>query len=82
MGTVAPRDRAQGRLRAPPEGGHLDRRSFRLLFVFVLILRVAICAQPLVMYDAFSYAIVGQAVSSGQNVYAATERYNYSPVWS
>jgi len=60
----------------------LDRRSFRLLFVFVLILRVAICAQPLVMYDAFSYAIVGQAVSSGQNVYAATERYNYSPVWS
>ena len=60
----------------------MDRRSFRLLFVFVLILRVSICAQPLVMYDAFSYAIVGQAVSSGQNVYAATERYNYSPVWS
>ena len=60
----------------------MDRRAFLLLFVLLLVLRVAICAQPLVMYDAFSYAIVGQAVSSGHDVYAATSRYNYSPVWS
>jgi hypothetical protein len=60
----------------------LDRRAFRLLFVLILVLRVAICAQPLVMYDAFSYAIVGQAVSSGHDVYAATTRYNYTPLWS
>ena len=60
----------------------MDRRAFRLLFVLILVLRVAICAQPLVMYDAFSYAIVGRAVSAGQDVYAATSRYNYSPLWS
>lgn len=60
----------------------MDRRAFRLLFALILVLRVAICAQPLVMYDAFSYVIVADAVSSGHDVYAATNRYNYSPAWS
>lgn len=32
-------------------------------------------------YDMESYKIVGEIVDSGQNVYAATHRYNYGPVW-
>jgi len=60
----------------------LDRRTFRLLFGLILVLRVAICAQPAATFDAISYAIVGDAVSSGHDVYSATSRYNYSPVWS
>lgn len=33
-------------------------------------------------YDAISYAIAADAVSTGHDVYAATQRYNYSPIWS
>lgn len=60
----------------------MDRRAYRLLFALILVLRVAVCAQPAATFDAISYAIVGDAVSSGHDVYAATNRYNYSPVWS
>lgn len=60
----------------------MDRRAYRLLFGLILVLRVAICAQPTWTFDSVSYAIVGDAVSSGHDVYAATNRYNYSPVWS
>ena len=60
----------------------MDRARFRLLFVLILVLRVAWCSQPVVTYDAISYSLVARAVASGQNVYGATERYNYSPLWS
>jgi hypothetical protein len=60
----------------------LDRRAYRLLFALILVLRVAICAQPAATFDSISYAIVGEAVSSGHDVYATTSRYNYSPLWS
>jgi len=60
----------------------LDRRAFRLLFALVLVARIAISARPVATYDAFSYAIVAEAVSSGHVVYDATTRYNYSPLWS
>jgi hypothetical protein len=33
-------------------------------------------------YDQASYSIVGTIVLRGGNVYAETDRYNYSPVWS
>jgi hypothetical protein len=32
-------------------------------------------------FDMESYWIVGQAVAAGENVYAATHRYNYGPIW-
>jgi hypothetical protein len=60
----------------------VDRRAFGLLFGLILVLRVAICAQPAVTYDGLSYAIAADAVATGHDVYAATSRYNYSPVWS
>jgi hypothetical protein len=60
----------------------MDRSRYRLLFALVLVLRVALCAQPRVTYDAISYTLVAEAVAAGQNVYAATSRYNYSPLWS
>lgn len=60
----------------------MDRRAFGLLFALILVLRVAICAQPTATYDAISYAIAADAVATGHDVYAATSRYNYSPVWS
>ena len=58
------------------------RSRARLLFLLILVLRVSMASVPLVTYDAVSYSIVGQAVAAGQNVYAATPRYNYSPLWS
>ncbi len=58
------------------------RSRFRLVFLLVLVLRLAMAFAPVATYDAISYSIVAQAVSSGQSVYAATARYNYSPVWS
>ena len=33
-------------------------------------------------YDTQSFLIVADATLRGQNVYTATDRYNYSPVWS
>lgn len=33
-------------------------------------------------FDVESYWIVGKAVAAGENVYAATTRYNYGPLWS
>jgi len=33
-------------------------------------------------YDIDSYYIVGKIITSGQNVYAETGRYNYAPLWS
>ena len=59
-----------------------ERSRFRLVFLLVLVLRLAMASAPVATYDAVSYSIVAQAVSSGQTVYAATARYNYSPVWS
>jgi hypothetical protein len=61
-----------------------DRGRFRArrLFLLILALRIAMASVPLATYDAVSYSIVAQAVAAGQNVYAATNRYNYSPVWS
>jgi hypothetical protein len=60
----------------------MDRKRFRLLFGLVLVLRLAAASGPWVTYDMMSYSIVAQAVASGQNVYGATGRYNYSPLWS
>ena len=59
-----------------------DRSRTRLLFLLILVLRIAMASMPLATYDAISYSIVAQAVVAGQNVYAATDRYNYSPLWS
>ena len=58
------------------------RSRARLLFLLILVLRVSMASVPLATYDAVSYSIVARAVAAGQNVYAATSRYNYSPVWS
>jgi hypothetical protein len=60
----------------------LTARRALLLFLLVLVLRVAIAAQFRGNYDTQSYLIVADATLRGQNVYAATDRYNYSPVWS
>lgn len=57
-------------------------RGARLLFVLILVLRVGIAAQFTGNFDTESYLIVADAVLAGQNVYQATDRYNYSPVWS
>ena len=57
-------------------------RGARLLFVLILILRVGIAAQFTGNFDTESYLIVADAVLTGQNAYQATDRYNYSPVWS
>jgi hypothetical protein len=53
-----------------------------MVFLLILVLRVAIAAQFEGNYDSGSYLIVADAVLSGQNVYAVTDRYNYSPLWS
>jgi hypothetical protein len=60
----------------------MTARTARAVFLLVLVLRIAIAAQFPGNFDSGSYLIVAKAVRSGQNVYAATDRYNYSPLWS
>jgi len=60
----------------------LTKSRFLLLFALVLALRVGIAARFRGNFDTQSFLIVVQAVESGRNVYAATDRYNYSPLWS
>lgn len=60
----------------------LTRQKAALLFGLVLVLRLSLASQFHGNYDSESYMIAAQAVLGGQNVYLATERYNYSPVWS
>ena len=60
----------------------MNRSRFLLLFALILALRIAIAAQFRGNFDTQSFLIVVQAVESGQNVYAATDRYNYSPLWA
>jgi hypothetical protein len=48
----------------------------------IFVLRIAAASGPWVTYDVFSYSIVAKAVEAGENFYAATSRYNYSPLWA
>lgn len=57
-------------------------RQARMVFLLVLVLRVAVAAQFRGNFDSGSYLIVANAVLAGQNVYRVTDRYNYSPLWS
>ena len=60
----------------------MTRSRFVLVFALVLVLRIAVAAGFRGNFDTQSYLIAVQGVVSGQNVYALTERYNYSPLWS
>lgn len=60
----------------------MNRTRFLLLFGLVLVLRIAIASGFRGNFDTQSFFIVVHAVETGQNVYAATDRYNYSPLWS
>ena len=62
--------------------GGLTRRQAGLLFVLVLLLRLAIAAQFRGNYDSDSFRLVADLILDGKNVYAETDRYNYSPVWA
>jgi len=67
---------------AASEDPVLSARRALLLFLLILFLRVAIAAQFRGNYDSQSFLFAGHAASRGENVYAATSRYNYSPLWS
>jgi hypothetical protein len=60
----------------------LTRGRALLVFLLVLVLRLSIAAQFRGNYDSESFRVVAELVLSGQNLYAATTRYNYSPVWA
>jgi len=60
----------------------MTRREARMIFLLVLVLRIAVAAQFRGNFDSGSFLIVANAVLAGQDVYAVTDRYNYSPVWS
>jgi hypothetical protein len=60
----------------------LTRRRAILFFLLVLALRLSIAFGFRGNYDSESFRIVGELALSGQNFYAATTRYNYSPVWA
>src|SRR5438067_1863227 len=59
-------------------------RETRLLFAAAFVAGVAarlMLPRLGFNFDAVSYRIVGDIVTSGGNVYAETQRYNYGPVW-
>ena len=60
----------------------MTRTRFLLLFGLVLLARLAIARTFAGNYDSESFRIVADAALAGQNVYAATDRYNYSPLWA
>ncbi len=51
-------------------------------FVAGALARLALAWVAPLDYDLESYAIVVRAMERGDVVYAATDRYNYSPVWA
>jgi hypothetical protein len=62
----------------------IPRPALFLFFAFlaVLAVRVGIAAQFQGNYDSESFRLAAELTLSGKNVYAETERYNYSPVWA
>lgn len=60
----------------------MTRRQALLFFLLILLLRVGIAAQFRGNFDSASFWIVSEATLRGENVYATTDRYNYSPLWS
>jgi hypothetical protein len=60
----------------------LTGRRALLLFVLIVLLRVAVAAQFRGNYDSQSFVYAADAAAHGENVYAATSRYNYSPLWA
>ena len=60
----------------------MNRSRFLLVFGLVLVLRIAVAAGFRGNFDTQSYLIVVQGVLERENVYALTDRYNYSPLWS
>ncbi len=60
----------------------MSRSRFFLVFALVLVLRVAVAGRFRGNFDTQSFLIVVRGVVSGQNIYALTDRYNYSPVWA
>ena len=60
----------------------MSRSRFLLVFALVLVLRIAVAARFRGNFDTQSFLIVVRGVLSGQNIYALTDRYNYSPVWA
>lgn len=64
------------------DGSGLTARRALLVFLLILVLRLVVATQFRGNYDTQSYLIVADATLRGQDVYAATDRYNYSPVWS
>lgn len=63
-------------------GSFLTHRRALLVFLLVLSLRVTIAAQFHGNYDSQSFVNVADAAARGANIYAATNRYNYSPLWA
>lgn len=54
----------------------------RVAFLIGLALRLALACFTPGNYDMRSYEIVASIMQRGGNVYAATPRYNYSPLWA
>ncbi len=65
-----------------PEVSFLSHRRAILLFFVILTLRVTIAAQFRGNFDSQSFLTAAQLVAHGDNVYAGTNRYNYSPLWA
>jgi hypothetical protein len=65
-----------------PEIPFLTRKRAILVFFLILALRVAVAAQFRGNFDSQSFLIAAQLAAHGDNVYAGTNRYNYSPLWA
>ena len=68
--------------RPGPDRSFLTRRRALLLFSLILLLRVSVAAQFRGNFDSQSFVFAADAAVSGENVYAETSRYNYSPLWA
>jgi hypothetical protein len=62
--------------------GFLTGPRALLLFLLILLLRISVAAQFRGNYDSQSFVYAADAAVHGDNVYRATSRYNYSPLWA
>ncbi len=63
-----------------------DQMKTRAITIVLIILlgmtiRIFLAFNPRFNHDITSYDIVSDIVTGGGNVYAETDRYNYSPIW-
>lgn len=59
-----------------------NKKIYLFFIILISILFRLLISKIGYTYDLESYHIVGKLINAGKNIYAETDRYNYSPLWA